>query len=213
MRFFAPHPQRWYVQLDTLPSIQTIPLSAVLGTNVRYALPTGADAIRWHQLSNEIQMLLFEHPLNQTREARGKLPVNSVWLWGVGNSGSLVCENYEQVSSDEVLVEMLANSSSVPFSAWSAQWNEAGSDDRQLLVWTGLSLALQKGDLAAWRSALQDFEAGYVQPLWHALNVGKLTQLQIDIMGESSMSCWQLKRGDTWAFWRRVRKLEKYSLV
>ena len=213
MKFFSPHPQRWYVQMDTLPSIQTMPLSAVIGANVRDALPTGTDAIRWHQFSNEIQMLLFDHPLNQAREARGKLPINSIWLWGAGKSGSLDCENYDWVSSDDVLLEMFAMAVAVPFKTWSKQWEDVGSEGRQLLVWSGLSLALQDGDLVAWRSALQDFEVGYAQPLWHALRIGKLAQLQIDIMSGGDMRCWHLKRGDTWAFWRRIRKLEEYSLV
>jgi len=213
MTFFAPHPQRWYVRLATMPNIYTMSLSAVMGANVRDALPTGVDAVRWHQLFNEIQMLLFEHPFNQAREARGELPVNSIWLWGGGYSMSLACENYDWVSSDEVLPEMLAMAAGVPFAAWSKQWDEAGRDGRQLLVWTGLSSALQDGDLASWRKALQEFEVGYAQPLWQALGAGKLAQLQLDIMSESDMKCLRLKRGDTWAFWRRVRHLEKYSLV
>jgi len=213
MTFFAPHSQRWYVRPGTLPDILTMPLSAVIGANVRDALPTGADAVRWHQLFNEIQMLLFEHPLNQAREARGELSVNSVWLWGGGNSASLVCESYDRVSSDEVLLEMLAKGAGVPFSAWSVQWNEAGSDARQLLVWTGLSLALQGGDLAAWRTALLDFEITYAQPIWHALRNGKLAQLQIDILGGDGIRSLLLKSSDTWVFWRRVRHLAEYSLV
>jgi hypothetical protein len=31
-------------------------------------------------------MLLHEHPLNQAREARGELPVNSVWISGIGRA-------------------------------------------------------------------------------------------------------------------------------
>ena len=33
---------------------------------------------------NEVQMLLYTHPLNAEREARGLLPVNSFWLSGCG---------------------------------------------------------------------------------------------------------------------------------
>jgi hypothetical protein len=31
-----------------------------------------------------VQMQLYEHPLNDEREARGELPVNSFWLSGCG---------------------------------------------------------------------------------------------------------------------------------
>ena len=213
MAFFAPHPQRWYVRLDTLPRIRTMPLSAVLGANVRDALPTGVDAVRWHQLLNEIQMLLFEHPLNQVREARGELPINSVWLWGGGQSVPFISKNYDRVSSDEVLPEMFAKAAGVPFSTWLEQWNEVSRDGRQLLVWNGLSSALQAGDLAGWRAALQAFEIGYAQPLWQALRSGGLAQLQLDISGEGGIRSLLLKRSDTWIFWRRTKRLAEYSLV
>ncbi len=36
----------------------------------------------WRRLVNELQMLWFDHPVNQAREARGLRPVNSVWLYG-----------------------------------------------------------------------------------------------------------------------------------
>ncbi|MFX8910711.1 hypothetical protein ABTN03_18850, partial [Acinetobacter baumannii] len=31
---------------------------------------------------NEAQMLLFDAPENQARDARGAAPVNGLWLWG-----------------------------------------------------------------------------------------------------------------------------------
>lgn len=36
----------------------------------------------WRRLVNELQMLWFDHPVNQAREARGLRPVNSLWLYG-----------------------------------------------------------------------------------------------------------------------------------
>jgi len=78
------HPDRWYLRLDSLPDISTLPLSQVAGRNVHGLLPGGKDAARWHQLFNEIQMLLFAHPLNEARETRGALPINSLWFWGGG---------------------------------------------------------------------------------------------------------------------------------
>jgi len=210
MEFFAPHPQRWYVRLEALPRIRTTPISGVLGGNMRGALPTGEDAARWHQLFNEIQMVLFAHPLNQAREERGELMINSVWLWGTGGAVGKLQKSYDSASSDEVLVEMFAAAAGIPFAAWPKQWN-FGGEGKQLLVWTGLRSALQHGDLAAWRDALQDFEAGYAQPLWQALRSGKLAQWQLDILGEHGIRRLSLKRGDTWAFWRGAKRLAEQN--
>ncbi|MFY8017796.1 MAG: hypothetical protein ACOVN9_06745 [Inhella sp.] len=40
---------------------------------------------RWlRRMTNEAQMLLHEHPVNQERVAQGLLPVNTIWWWGAG---------------------------------------------------------------------------------------------------------------------------------
>lgn len=222
MVFFAPHPQRWYLKLAALPDIATVPLSQAAGHNIHGNLPTGAEARRWHQLFNEVQMLLFAHPLNAAREARGAVPVNSVWFWGNGSNDIAPQCTYDSVSSDEVLVEMLASAAGIPFADWSPTWHNSlssapcsGGATRggQLLVWSGLRNALQRGDLAAWRQALQDFENGYAQPLWQALRSGKIARLQVDISGGDSLRQLHLTRGDAWAIWRRAKCLPEYSVV
>jgi len=245
MEFFAPHPQRWYVRLDELPSIETVPLSQAAGRNVHGLLPKGSEAARWHQVFNEIQMLLFAHPVNEARAARGELPVNSLWLWGGGESAGSPRKTYDSASSDKQLVEMFAMAAEIPFAGWPAQWNgslpptlmeqlairlgcqktaakplvisreerKSSSAGRQLLVWTGLRSAMQRGDLNAWRTALQEFETGYAQPLWRALRAGKISQLQMDVLGEDRVWRLLLTRADAWAFWRRARPLAKYAIV
>ena len=264
MEFFAPHPQRWYVRLRALPRIRTRHLSQVTGIDVRSALPTGEEAAHWHRVFNEIQMLLFAHPINESRDARGALTVNSLWFWGGGCdtllakpadcgssrqaapteheeaavanrgggcdsvngslrssgepvglplAGALLKKTFDSVTSDDVLAEMLANAADVPFSAWASQWRAGESRGKQLLVWTGLHSALQHADLAAWQSSLQDFEDCYAQPLWRALRSGDIAELRIDIPGVDGMRRIVLKRGDTWAFWRHVRRLADHSLT
>jgi hypothetical protein len=46
----------------------------------------GSDpaARRVRRLQAEVQMLLHTHPINEQRQARGLLPVNSFWLSGCG---------------------------------------------------------------------------------------------------------------------------------
>jgi hypothetical protein len=214
MEFFAPHPQRWYVRLEALPAIQTPPVSQLVGGDVRGSLPEGADSPRWHQLLNEIQMLLYSHPLNDIRAARGALEINSLCLWGAGESGDLFLkQSCNAASSDDVLVEMFAAAAGIPFSRWTGHWQGAEGDGTQLLVWTGLRTALQNGDLAAWRNELTTFETGYAKPLWDALRTGKISGLQIDIPGREGVRRVELSRRDTWKIWRLNSRLEDYSQV
>jgi hypothetical protein len=208
--FFAPHPQRWYIRLDSPPRMHTTALSQVISCNVRGALPVGEDATYWHGILNEIQIFLFTHPLNTEREGRGELPINSVWLWGEGTETTLR-KNYDAVSSDDTLPAMLASAVNTPFSQWEPRWCQI--EGRQLLVWTALRAALQQGNFIAWRNALQNFEESYAQPLWQALRSGEIAQLQIDTLGENQTRRTTLTRTDTWAFWRRTKCLSDYSLV
>jgi len=213
MEFFAPHQQRWYVSMKELPRISTTPLSQVIGGDVRRVLPRGEDAASWHQLFNEIQMLLHAHPLNDAREARGESMINSLWLWGMGGPQVTLEKSYDCASSDDVMTEMFASAAGVPFSVWPEKWRSAENSEEQLLVWTGLRSALQRGDLAAWRNSLQDFENNHARPMWQALRAGNIAKLQIDISGVVGMRHVMLKRGDTWAFWRHARSLADYSIV
>lgn len=208
LAFFAPHPERWYVRLTESPDIITVPLSQAAGRNIHGNLPAGAESRRWHQLFNEIQMLLFAHPLNAGRAARGEAPINSVWFWGNGQNQMTAKNDFGRASSDEVLVEMLAASAGIPFAGWQTAWRTGD----ELLVWTGLRAALQQGDLAAWRSALQQFETGYAQPLWQALRNGQIAQLQVDVSGGDNLRQMRLTRGDAWSFWRRSKRLADYSV-
>lgn len=84
LTFSASHPQRWYCEFKQKLSIDTVSLSRAIGRDVALFRPTGTDARRWRTLLAEIEMILHAHPINQQREARGLLPINSLWLWGEG---------------------------------------------------------------------------------------------------------------------------------
>jgi hypothetical protein len=55
-----------------------------VGRNVDAWLGSDPAARRVRRLQAEVQMLLHSHPLNEARESRGLLPVNSFWLSGCG---------------------------------------------------------------------------------------------------------------------------------
>ncbi len=84
LEFIAPTPQRWYVRARDEPRVRTTPTAEAIGGSIEALLPQGDDGPRWRRIVNEAQMLLHAHPCNEAREARGELPVNSIWLWGAG---------------------------------------------------------------------------------------------------------------------------------
>ncbi|HET7359093.1 MAG TPA: phosphoglycerate mutase [Rhodanobacteraceae bacterium] len=102
-------PSRWHLRLPPGTSApQSASAEQVLGDDLLPHLPQGPGARRWRVLFNEVQMALHEHPVNRTRQARGQLPVNAVWLWGGGSLPAAVQTSVAQVFSDDALVRALA---------------------------------------------------------------------------------------------------------
>jgi hypothetical protein len=84
VRFHAPQPGNWLLQIDKPQRIETFPTDLALGRVLLEFLPQGPDGARWRRWQNEMQMLLFEHPVNRERESSRRRIVDSVWLWGGG---------------------------------------------------------------------------------------------------------------------------------
>lgn len=77
-------PDRWLGEGEPFRELPTASLDRVLGRDVAAWLPGGHNARDLRRLQNEMQMLLYIHPLNDARAARHQLPVNSLWISGTG---------------------------------------------------------------------------------------------------------------------------------
>ena len=101
------HPARWYVRLGASDRICTTPLYQALGHDVGPIMPTGVERNLWHRLLTEAQMVLYEAPVNQRREAEGRPVVNSVWPWGEGRIPRTPAI-WSSVRADDILIRGLA---------------------------------------------------------------------------------------------------------
>lgn len=214
MHYFAPHPQRWYLQLEAEPGMQAHPLAQVAGKNVHAHLPQGPDALYWHGVLNEIQMLFHGHALNLAREARGELPINSVWLWGGGREGARLARLARpcgKLCGDSALADAFARAAGMPGGALpddARDWLDGGGD--LLLVWEGLQRAVLRGDLQAWQHAMLQFEQRCAAPLLDALRAGRIERIVLDVPGEAPRR-FVLARGAAWKLWRRPKPLAGYG--
>ncbi|MHB8353264.1 MAG: hypothetical protein ACYDCF_02360 [Burkholderiales bacterium] len=86
LKFFALSPDVWLVGLNEPPRISTTHPLARVGRNIDGYLPRGEDARRWRARFNEVQMLLYQHPVNQNREARRERIISGVWFWDMPSS-------------------------------------------------------------------------------------------------------------------------------
>ncbi len=76
-------PLRWLAEGEPLAQA-TASLDRVLGRNVDPWLPSARDARVLRRLQNEMQMLLYTHPVNEARQQQRQLTVNSLWFSGTG---------------------------------------------------------------------------------------------------------------------------------
>lgn len=83
-------PGRWLAEGDIFRRQPSASLDRVLGRNVDPWLPKPVPGDNDHAarkiklLQNEMQMLLYTHPLNEARTAQGRIAVNSFWVSGTG---------------------------------------------------------------------------------------------------------------------------------
>lgn len=105
----AETPAEWCLRLaeDIRPAIFSSPDDA-LGASLIDVLPEGDAARKWRRLFSEIQVTLHAHPVNATRVAVGKLPVNALWFWGAGALPDSVDTGLAMVASADDVVRGLA---------------------------------------------------------------------------------------------------------
>lgn len=149
-------PLRWYLLAEHAPQLITSPPHALPGGDAAAGQPQGPDAPRWQAWLNELQMLLFDAPVNQAREARDLPPANALWLWGGGRTPALGAAPFDAVWTDQPLIGGLARLAGCRLQALPPSpqaWLAAPPAGHGLL---GLGAdALETGTAAAWLDALQ----------------------------------------------------------
>jgi hypothetical protein len=77
-------PGRWLARGEVFRDFASASLDRVVGRNVDEWLPRFEQARPIRRLQQEMQMLLYTHPVNDERARRGLAPVNSFWVSGTG---------------------------------------------------------------------------------------------------------------------------------
>ena len=128
-------PLRWYAAHESFADLPTAALDRVVGRNVDRWLPAGRDARLLRRLQNEVQMLLYGHPINEAREAAGALPVNSFWLSG--------CGRWQASEGAPVTVDDRLRSAALSddWAAWAEAWRALDAEPLAALL-----AAAERGD-------------------------------------------------------------------
>jgi hypothetical protein len=75
-----------YCIFDRALQVTTRDPEDAVGRHIEEYLPVGGGAPLLKQLMSEIEMWLFEHPVNGARAAQGLTPITGLWLWGGGTA-------------------------------------------------------------------------------------------------------------------------------
>jgi len=109
---------RWYASHASLNGLPTASLDRVIGRNPDVWLTDNPQARMIRRLQSEVQMLLYEHPINDARAAAGVATVNSFWLSGCGVPPGTVALPASTKVVDELRAPMLADDMPLWLEAW-----------------------------------------------------------------------------------------------
>ena len=155
-------------------------------------------------------MILHASEMNQERERRGELPVNSLWFWGIGTLPEILPRNWSTVYSDDPVAQGLAMLSGTRFVELpeSLQADIAELTTGNVLVATNTYLPVSvKQDLNLWENSMWQLEQRWFEPILAALRAGALEELKIITDGH----LFTVHRSSLLKFWRLRRPVTDFQ--
>jgi len=166
---------RWLAHGAVFEDLPTASLERVAGSTIDRWAPSQVQAQPLRRLQNEMQMLLYRHPVNEAR-AKFKLPgINSFWVSGTGTlPASFVTGDPGPAASPLVIDDTLCTSARHDDAkAWTKAWEtldstvlarvngqlQARQDVRLTLCGERQAITLVPGDLPFWQRLRQRFDA------------------------------------------------------
>ena len=113
-------PTRWLARGEIFRALPTASLDRVAGRVIDPWMPRGEEGKPLRRLQQEMQMLLYTHPLNDERARQGLVPVNSFWVSGAGAlpSAGRASPRPRPTVVDDLRGPAIAQD----WQAWSAAW-------------------------------------------------------------------------------------------
>jgi hypothetical protein len=193
VNFVAARPTTWFARCERAFSLSTSPLDAAIGRSIYSYLPRGADGNTWQRWQVEIQMLLHEHAVNRQRDARGLLPVSSVWFWGSGRLSDVMAATslgraFAAADESGDLVRGLARHVGLSVDALPAAFSAIldGLNDSPSAILALTSMSEE--------SAVERFGADWLQPAVAALEAGTIDALRLIADGHGAAVSWVAQR-------------------
>lgn len=123
-------PTHWLAQGDIFRGLATASLDRVTGRDIHDWFPKAEKAKLLRRLQNEMQMLLYTHPITDARAERGLPPVNSFWVSGTGALPARPIR-FEPVENKSVTMPTTLRDTALAenWPAWAQAWQEIDNQE------------------------------------------------------------------------------------
>jgi hypothetical protein len=152
----------------------------VVGNDVFAFQPSGPDGARLRRLMSEMEMWLFDHPVNHARAAQERQPVTGLWLWGGGPAGEALPPVRGWCAGQDPFFAAFGSEHEFP--------RAAGG---------GVVVCAEQPGSNEWR----EVERRWLVPAVAALGAGRLKRLDLS----AADRCFRVGKGPSLRFWRRPR--------
>ena len=186
----------WLLDVDPGLAVQAAVAELALHQDVLPWLPAGPGQRAWNQLSNQLQMQLYQHQVNDQRIQAGVANVSGLWLCGTGQTTGGPALPYWQITGMPPWIN-----------AW---WLDANSS-AELLGITTLVVPADEQNWSDFRNALTGIDATLMRHL-NALRAGETGQLKVVFTGGGFVREVTIRRADLYKFWRRGKAAELFDL-
>lgn len=188
MRLYALPQQAWVLVGDDTLSLPWQPATMLAGHNILPFLPKGKPS-RWlQQWLNELQMVLYDHPINQQRENSAQPPINSVWVESA--AAAIPCpENATSTAHFALLTD------NADLAATATMLKMPCLPQPQWLT----SRAKQR---VAWLEQPQSLQDGMMQALLWQLRVMKIKTLYVRVSAGQTTQQYTITPRQAWQFWK-----------
>lgn len=199
-------PATWQLTIAPPLRLHTTELMQAVDRDVRRVQPQGEDARRWRNWLNEIEMLLYNHPVNQQREQGGHWPVNSVWLWGGGELRTAMTPTVAAVYTDESLLHDLARHLKIQAEPLPMALQPALAAKPAHFAVIAFEALFAPTDNTARLNQLRLLEQNWFQPMLQAVKSGVLPEIKL----HTGTQQFTLTRRSLRRWWRRRRPLREW---
>ena len=186
----------WLLDVEPEMAMQAAVAELALHQDVLPWLPAGPGKRRWSQLSNELQMQLYQHQINDQRLAAGVANVSGLWLSGTGVSADAAPLPYYRITG---------------MPAWANAWWLDPASSAELIGVTNLISPAGEEDWSSFRNALIGIDAVMMRHL-SALRAGETGQVKVVFTGVGFVREVTIRRADLYKFWRRGKAVELFDL-